>query len=304
MLFSLPGALGRSLGPLCRGDFLGIQAPPKRGKSWWLWFIAYRASRLGLKVVFFNLEMTEEQMLRRSWCCYTGKPEKAGKLQMPYFDDNGSVSSSPKEFSAAFSSKEAVEASQRKFRMLTRGGDVRIEFFPSDSLTVGQIETQLQNLEEYENFVPDVVVVDYADLLLADDTRLEYRHRLDSIWKKLRGLAQLRGCLVATATQGGIRKVESDKIVGVGDVAEDARKLAHVTKFITLNQTKDDKKKGVMRVSTSLQREAFGEDSGKDVIVLQNLSIGRPYIDSRLREDTEYADESTYNKKSHTHKEE
>ncbi len=86
VLFSLPGKLGQVIGPLSRGEFFAILAPPKRGKSQWLADIAIRVVKIGLKVEFVSLEMTKEQMLRRIGQSILGETNKPKTIKMPYFD--------------------------------------------------------------------------------------------------------------------------------------------------------------------------------------------------------------------------
>ena len=63
------------------------------------------------------------------------------------------------------------------------------------------MEQCLDDWEAREGFVPDVIVIDYADLLEADGKSTEFRHKQDSIWKGLRAMSQKRHALVLTATQ-------------------------------------------------------------------------------------------------------
>jgi replicative DNA helicase len=285
ILFSLPGALGTAVGPLCRGDFVAVMGPPKRGKSWWLWFFAYRGALTGHKALFISLEMTEDQCIRRSWQCFLGEPEKAGTVDLPYFtqqDTDGEkwgVSVRQERKKGVRPEADRIVEAQERYRKACRGGEPRIEIFPSDGATVADIEATMSNLEFYEGWVPDILVVDYADILKSEDTRMDYRHRLDSICKRLRGIAQDRNILVVSASQSGRASMKRD--VQSDDVAEDVRKIAHITKLLTLSQTEEEKEDGIMRVKCSLTRE--GKGSSDQAVVLQSLDIGRPYLDSKFR---------------------
>lgn len=283
-LFKLRGALGKVVGWFVRGDFAAIQAPPKRGKSWWLWQCAFEASTMGCRTLMISLEMTKEQLVRRAWSCYCGLPETEKEVQIPYFDEDGSVAARTKKLKGVPVQKSDIEEVQKKLRFMYRGGDVRMEVFPTKSFTLSQLNTLLDNLELYEAWVPDVIVIDYADIMKGETNQSEERHRINDIWQGLRGLAQEKNCCILTGSQGGIRKIESDKEVTAGDIAEDARKIAHVTKLIVLNQTGNEKKKGIMRISCKVQRDG-DQGSEEPVVVLQSLSMGRPYLDSRLRKD-------------------
>ena len=82
---------------------------------------------------------------------------------------------------------------RRKFKLAT---------YPAGVLTVAEIKRCLNEWERYDGFVPDVIATDYADIMSADDGKVnEFRHRQDHIWKSLRALSQERHVLLITATQ-------------------------------------------------------------------------------------------------------
>lgn len=62
----------------------------------------------------------------------------------------------------------------------------------NETLTVGKIASLLDTWEKADGFVPDVIVIDYADLLApdADTARLDYRNQQNKIWQRLRQLSQ------------------------------------------------------------------------------------------------------------------
>jgi replicative DNA helicase len=140
----------------------------------------------------------------------------------------------------------------------------------------------LDNLYYYNNFIPDVIVIDYADILAPSrGVKGEHRHIIDDIWKKLRRLAQERSALVVTASQAGRASLNRD--VSEEHIAEDIRKLAHVAKMMSINKSKEDDKINAVRIEQLAERD--GNRNPRKALVLQCLEIGRSYIDSR------YADE-------------
>lgn len=157
-----------------------------------------------------------------------------------------------------------------------KGRDFRLSVHPSDQLSVSGIKGILDNWETFDDFIPDVVVIDYADNLAPEDRREEYRHQQNRTWKLLRGMSQERHCLVVTATQASARAYDKE-LIGMGDYSEDKRKYAHVTAMVGLNQTQDEKKVGLMRMNMIVQREGefFSEFTVK---VAQDLRIGKPLL--------------------------
>jgi hypothetical protein len=285
VMFQFPGALGQVAGKMCRGDFVSFLAPMKRGKTWYLWYVAETALYHHHKIIFFTLEMTENQIIKRSWRSLVGQPKYKSTITIPYFEKEGNKSiilSKEEEREGLDPSK--IEDLQKRFRRKFRKGDVRIISLPTKSASVSDLNVHLDNMEYYENFIPDVIIIDYADILIAEKSfKGEYRHQLDNIWSSLRKMAQERNCLVVTASQ--TEKGTFKKDVDEASAAEDIRKIAHITSGLALNQTREEKKRGILRISQVVAREEPG--AFDQAVVLQCLDIGRPCIDSRLKNDVE-----------------
>jgi replicative DNA helicase len=280
ILFKLPGALGEVIGDFVRGDFVAIMGPSKRGKTWWMWYIGYRAALLGLKIVFFSLEMTEKRIIRRQWQTLQGLPLQAGKINIPYFqvNDDGKylVKNKVVQKDALPVDEKEIEQQLKKYRMNLKSGQIKTVVYPSYEATVEDIETALVNFEYYENFVPDVIVVDYADILKPTASS-DYRHQIDAIWKSLRGMAQKWDACVVTGSQTD-RKSQQGEVKST-NIAEDIRKIAHVTKLITKQQRDYELENGYCRIESLAQRE--GKKYAGSAYVLECLEIARPYIDSK-----------------------
>lgn len=285
-LFSYPKLLGKAMGPFYRGDFYAIMGPAKRGKTWYLMHLAIRAVLMGMKVSFISLEMNEGPVLRRFWKGFTGLPSGTNKIEIPVFEEGGKDG----KFKVAINTLNkkgmdlnTIEKNQNKYIKASRGGELRIHTYPSFGATLRDIEDYHTNLEYYEGFIPDVIIIDYADIISPENTRTEARHQINEVWKGMRGMAQKREALVATGTHSG--KIGLDKDVSESNIAEDSRKLAHITKLGILNQNILEREAGVMRFTTGIQREqkAFT----KQLIILQSLEIGRPYLSCKLRDDVD-----------------
>lgn len=149
----------------------------------------------------------------------------------------------------------------------------------NDTLSVKQIKSILNDWDRQDNFQPDLIVVDYADLLIEPGVK-DFRHMQNSIWKQLRGLSQERHCLVVTATQSDSKAYEQDKM-SRKNFSEDKRKYAHVTAIYSLHRDKDDREKelGVVRIGELMVRESDFSIK-REVKVLQMLSHGQPYLTS------------------------
>lgn len=171
--------------------------------------------------------------------------------------------------------KDAIEVIQ-KWTTKT-GKRLRLVTYPNGTLSVRQIDAILIKWKK-KGWVPDVIVIDYADLLVAEDTRLDWRNQQNAIWKRLRRLSQERECLVVTATQAAATSYSKDTIT-LEDFSDDKRKYAHVTAMYGMNQTPREKKLGILRLNELVIREA-AFDSERQIKIIQDLKRGRPVVDS------------------------
>lgn len=185
----------------------------------------------------------------------------------------------PKKINHVVTPEEAAKKLDAFF--LNKNRHFRIKTYPNNTLYVRTIKAKLQQWEQTDGFIPAVIVIDYADLMVAEKTK-EFRHAQNEIWKDLRALSQELDCLVLTATQADAKAYEK-KTLTMSNYSEDKRKYAHVTAMFGLNQDKygREKKIGIMRINELVIRE--GEfDTISTVSVLQSLTTGRPFLDSYI----------------------
>jgi replicative DNA helicase len=245
---------------------------------------------LGKRCVFVTLEMPKPQILRRAWQSITGSPKIDTTVRLPYFAPDKELMEDItedtkwrveyKDMKKSAVNLDDVEAMQNRIKRMFRGGDCRFIPMPAKATTVKDVETVLDNLRFYNDYDTDVLIIDYADLMGAKTN--EYRHQLDDIWSNLKRVAQERGILVITATQTNRGGLDGSDIE-VTNVAEDMRKLAHVSKFIALNQTIDEKVGQIIRWRMLLDRDE--QSVYDDAYTVQCLQIGKFALDSRLKGD-------------------
>jgi KaiC/GvpD/RAD55 family RecA-like ATPase len=280
-LFQFPGVLGEVCGTFVRGDFVSFLGAAKKGKTFFLLYTGETAVFYGYKVVLFELEMTKNQVLRRGWQSLVGRPRKDSDIIIPKFVECGDDDKYLYEVELVEKKKKSVDISnikndQKKFKRIFRSGDFKIVQLPAYSIDPEGLEAHLDNFYYYENFVPDVIIIDSADLLLSSGYK-DYRHQLDIIWKKLRRMAQDRNSLVVTASHTG--RTAFNKDAKEENIAEDIRKINHVSKMIAINKDKEDAKINAVRIEQLAERD--GKRNYRQALVLQCLEIGKPYIDSR-----------------------
>jgi hypothetical protein len=154
----------------------------------------------------------------------------------------------------------------------------KLACFPSNSVSVQDIKNQLEIWQEFNDFIADVVLIDYADLLKPSSSRLEFRHQQNDIWSSLRGLSLEKHIALITATQAS-KVTFRKKSIEQDDLSEDKRKMAHVTHMFAINQTPEEKRQGIYRMATLAKRED-DFDVTKEVKVLYSYAIGRSYLAS------------------------
>lgn len=178
---------------------------------------------------------------------------------------------------------EEVLAAVEQF-FIRKKRSFRLSTHANGTLSVKNIVSILDKWETENDFVPDVIIIDYADLLVPSNSSSEYRHQQNQIWKDLRKLSQTKraGILpcVISPTQADAKAYSTYRLK-LDNFSEDKRKFAHVTAMYGLNQdpTGKEKKLGLLRINEIIIRE--GEYSiTNEVTVIQNLRKGRPVIGS------------------------
>lgn len=314
VLFTLPGDLGRMFHPICRGDFIGIMAPMKRGKTFFLIDWAIRAYLAGLKVLFFSLEMTQAKMDLRIYQNLCGavvedknefvnfdskrqentsdKIDKKTQIYSPRFDEDGDIYlvKDSKKILTQNMALRKIEA----VRKHAHGGELRL-VCKSGSVVNNKYIMDTIHIENARNgFIPDIIIGDYMDIYaLEPDSPKDRRNAFDHTWKTSAAVATDMNCAYITATQGGRSAFKKD--MEQEDVTEDIRKLAHVTRMIAINKGYDKseekepesqdminlKKRYSFRCNMLAERHGYFDPEVK-VRVLSQLSIGKPYLDSRF----------------------
>jgi len=155
---------------------------------------------------------------------------------------------------------------------------LRLVTYPS---FLGGIDDIQQDLEvaKSQGFRPDVIIIDYADILKPPGFGGgDPRHNLDLIWKTLKGLAEATNSVVITASQTN-RKAVEERRIGQKHVAEDFRKLAHVDVFMAINQNDFEKDIGIKRINVIAHRHKdFSENV--ELNLTEALHMGQVCVSS------------------------
>lgn len=288
ILVKYPGPLGEFFGDnLARDSFVAFLAPPKRGKTWWLLDLAWRAMLNRNKVAFFQIgDLSEHQIVRRFAIRALARPLKEGKTwQLPIsIKRNKSVITVEREDHKTQNGLSRNEIDRRLDKIIADKirddcSYLDLSVHPNSSINIDGIRNVLKEWNKEDGYLPDVIVIDYADILaIPTGFRGESRDGVNENWKGMRRLSQELHCLVVTATQGNALSFETETL-SLKNFSEDRRKFDHVTAMYGINQTAKEKLKGLARLNPLVVREDEFH-IGKPVYVTPCLSIANPAVRS------------------------
>ena len=198
-------------GGLGVGELGVIVAPAGIGKSWTLQALGAGALKDGKTVVHYTLELNENYVGLRYDSIFSG----VTTANIKYYKDD-------------------VQAKISKLP-----GKLLIKYFPTKSASVQTIGAHLKQIE-ISGVKPDIVLVDYADILMSVGTFREKRHALGTIYEDLRGLAGELEVPIWTASQANRSALEED-VIGADKVAEDYSKVMTADFVMSMSRKVEDK---------------------------------------------------------------
>lgn len=283
-LIDFRGALGEFFGnALSRDNFIAITAPEKRGKTFMLLEFAVRAVMQKRKVMFFEVgDLSQRQIHKRFYTRIAKKPLKPQKYKVPIsifrMPDNpqADVTFKHKETKKEVT-KAKIQEMIDKLKNNSKEELLKTFTFPSMTISVNGIK-EIITSQQRRGWSPDVVLIDYADILAPVSGNLESRHQINETWARLRGLSESIHGLVITATQADAKSYKSE-LLSMENFSDDKRKNAHVTGMLGLNQNQGEKEKEIMRLNWINLREA--ESSVNKVVYVAGCrSIANPLMQS------------------------
>ena len=234
-------------GGLGQGDLGLIAGGPGGGKSWALVALGAQAVKLGYTVVHYTLELSEKYVGRRYDACFT---------EIPVQD--------------IVESKDKVKDTIENLR-----GGLYIREYPAGQATVNTIHAHLEKCIQ-QNIKPDLIIVDYADLLTSKTSK-EKRDKLDDIYTSLRGLATELKLPIWTASQVN-RSGAREEIIQGDRMAESYSKMMITDFAMSLSRSAEDKENGTGR--WHVMKNRYGAD-GITYDAIMDTSIGKIGINIR-----------------------
>lgn len=269
----------RGLGP-ARKRLHVFVALPGRGKTWWLVHLAKQALMNRLRVVYVTLELSEEEVasrLMQALFSIAKRGKEVHQYQVFESDELGRfVGMDVKALSnrPGFNDPRIRRHLTAKLKVLKHKPPLVIKEFPTGSLTVRELEAYLHTLEAGLNVIPDLLIVDYADLMAVDAKN--YRTDLGLLYKQLRGVAVKRNVAVATASQAH-RNAARARVMTAEHIAEDYSKVATADVVLTYSQTPSEYELGLARLFVAkgrTDRDKFA------VLISQAYGLGQFCMDS------------------------
>lgn len=276
-------------------DSLGICPAPKEmltlvgsagtGKTWFLIHVGKHLLLQRKKVLHITLEMSEDKIAQRYMQSLFGISKRKVEKETPFFvtDDMGKLTDldfSMVEGNPTFQDPDISKKLRNKLTKI-RNPNYIIKEFPTGQLTIPQLKAYMESLLYHYNFFPDVVIVDYADLMAIDSKNL----RIDTgrLYKELRGLAVEYNLAMVTASQAN-RVGDGVKILTRNHLAEDYSKVAIADNLLTINQTKEEYQMNLARLYVDKGRN---DRHGDQILISQNYDMGQFCLDS-VRIDKNY----------------
>jgi len=169
-----------------------------------------------------------------------------------------------------------------RFTRRIKGRDFKLKSFPSKAITPNKLESFLERWRDEQNWIPDVIIIDYMDEFGSDSRDDAYRHREADKWSRIRAIAMKWDCLVISADQSDSSGYTAETI-GMKNFNEDRRRNDITTGCIGLNQTESEKARGIMRWSWAFLRGGASYTPAHQVYVIQDLACGKPLVGSWWR---------------------
>lgn len=168
-------------------------------------------------------------------------------------------------------SRETFERMQYDYRMFTDKLVIR-GFTEEWEYTVSDIHEELRELKKLYAWIPDLIIVDYGDLLRGrGDFRTETQHQT-AAFRDLKSLAN-RGYGLWTATQPQRPKDDIDSktdLLMARKIADSYGKIRIADFFGSINQTKEERMSKTMRLFAEMYRD---NEAGKVITVYADFDF-------------------------------
>jgi replicative DNA helicase len=219
---------------------------PSAGKTFALLHLAKAAIAQKKKVVFFSLEMTSAKLASRLDAAYLG-------VETRNLRDHTVVLG------------KTLKKLQREF-----GDSLLLKKMPAGRTSIADLSNALHAMDLC-GFTPDVLVLDYMNLMAPPRQSREGRHRdLGQVYIDLKGLIQARHMWLFTAAQSN-REGANVKVITLTNMADSFEGAMHGDVVISLNR--DDNEAAREKLRLYLAKDKNGIDK-KIISISTNYAKG------------------------------
>jgi replicative DNA helicase len=221
---AISGLDGEMGGGLAGGELGVVLSPTGGGKSMMLVKFTANAFSKKKNVVYYTLELSEKMIGNRLDSCLFN-------LSLSDITDYADVIT------------ERIQKDKKNY------GRIFIKEFPTGTATVNTIRNHIKTLERDFAFTPDVIMIDYADIMKSMSTYQEKRHNLTNIYEGLRGLAMELNTPIWTCSQANRDAINSESF-DLRTISESLGKAQTADVIVGLARTDQDKrnKKATMMI--------------------------------------------------------
>jgi len=214
------------LGP---GELGVVVAPSGVGKTWILTAMGASAVRQGLSVLHYTMELSEHYVGARYDTLFTHIPSSELKQK-----------------------KEEVKNKIKGLR-----GKLLIKYFPPKGVSVKKLQLHIEKMIATGNR-PDVIIVDYADLLLSHSNKNDSTYsEQGGVYIDLRGMGGELGIPIWTASQTNRSAIDSE-VIEADKIADSYAKVMNADFIMSLSRKAKDKLNNTARVH--IMKNRFGQD--------------------------------------------
>jgi len=230
ILLTLIKPLDRNLndGGFARKELNVFLALPSGGKSFALDHMAKAAIIQKKKTIFYTLEMSWERVAGRLDASFSGVEIR---------ELRGSTSKVSKKLSTL----------EKQF-----GDSLLIKEYPANLVTVATIRSHIIS-SKMMGFEPEVIIIDYINLLSRDPTIEGSYKGLGDVYIQLRSLAQEFNLWCITAGQSNRSGFDSE-VITMKDIGESFEGAMHSDVLLTLNRTEAERQGNMMRIYIAKNR--------------------------------------------------
>ena len=236
-------------GGLGKKEFGVIVGGTGSGKSMVLSYMAAMAMAAGYTVFYYTLELADIVIGRRIDACLTGIPQEG-----------------------LMTRKEEVFKRISEFP-----GKILIKEFPGGHRTLLSKVINHTKKEVKAGNVPDVIFLDYADLLKTTANFSEKRINLEELFDELRGTAQELGVAFWTVSQTNRGGYQTEQ-VDLNDISESFGKVFCADLVVTIARTLEQKELDLATFQIAKNR------NGRDGLIFDGvLDTSKVYVEFKQR---------------------